>query len=77
MKKQKWIDGPELPLGISWASCVALPPTSNFACVLVGGKTDEEGFLSSVYGLNRLTKEWKLMGNIKTGVRWHIALPLS
>ena len=77
MKKQKWIDGPELPLGIFEASCVALPPTSNFACVLVGGETVGEEFSSNVYGLNRLTKEWNFMGNIKTGQSSHIALPLS
>ena len=77
MKKQKWIDGPELPLGISQASCVALPPTHNFACVLVGGRTKEEEYSSNVYGLIRSLKEWTLLGEIRTGRRGHIALPLS
>ena len=36
-KNLKWIQGPELPLGTVSASSVALPPTSKFFCVLIGG----------------------------------------
>ena len=39
---QKWVQGPNLPVGIRSAACVALPPTSNFACVVVGGYTLED-----------------------------------
>ena len=77
LKKLKWFQGPELPLGIFETSCVALPPTHNFACVLVGGKTKEEEYSSNVYGLNRSLKEWTLLGKIRTGRCNHIALPLS
>ena len=77
IKTLKWIQGPELPLGIIEKSCVALRPTHNFACVLVGGKSKEEEYSSNVYGLNRLLKEWKLLGKIRTGRCGHIALPLS
>ena len=77
LKKLKWIQGPELPLGIIGASCVTLPPTHDFACVLVGGKTKFGEYSSNVYGLNRLLKEWKLLGKIRTGRCGHIALPLS
>ena len=77
LKKLKWTQGPELPLGISETSCVALPPTHNFACVLIGGKTEEEEYSSNVYGLNRSLKEWTLLGEIRTGRCGHVALPLS
>ena len=76
-KTLKWTQGPELPLGISETSCVALPPTHNFACVLIGGKTEEEEYSSNVYGLNRSLKEWTLLGEIRTGRCGHVALPLS
>ena len=77
LKKLKWTQGPELPLGISDASCVALPPLHNFACVLVGGQTNRKEYSSNVYGLNRSLKEWTLLGKIRTGRCGHIALPLS
>lgn len=77
MKNLKWIQGPELPLGIRWASCVALPPTHKFACVLVGGCTKEDKYSSNVYGLNRSSKEWTPLGKIRTGRYCHIALPFS
>ena len=76
IKKLKWIQGPELPLRISGTSCVALPPTHNFACVLVGGKTKGQ-YSSNVYGLKRSLKEWTLLGEIRTGRCGHVALPLS
>jgi len=85
LKDEKWIPGPSLPLGISNASCVALPPTTNFACVLIGGQVGGQayegeswpGCLSNVYGLNRTLTEWKLIGKISRGRRQHIALPFS
>ena len=45
-KSPKWVQGPELPLGISNASCVALPPTSDIACIVVGGETSRTGTFS-------------------------------
>ena len=82
-KAPKWVQGPELPLGISNASCVALPPTSDIACIVVGGETSRAGrfsgrtFSSYVYGLNRRLTEWTLLGTIRTGRFSHIALPIS
>ena len=38
LKEQRWIKGPNLPRGIHDASCVALPPTLDFACLLIGGQ---------------------------------------
>ena len=75
IKNLKWIQGPELPLGIRLSSCVALPQTSAFACVLIGGVTEGKMISSNVYGLKRSLKEWTLLGKIRKG-RWgHIALP--
>ena len=73
----KWVQGPELPLGIINASCVALPQTSAFACIVVGGETRRLVFSSNVYGLNRRLTEWTLLGTIRTGRSSHIALPIS
>ena len=79
IKDLKWIQGPGLPLGIRSSSCVALPPTSDFACVLIGGLIAGQGFMvsSNVYGLNRSLKEWKFLGKIRKGRVGHIALPFS
>ena len=71
------IQGPPLPVGLEGASCVALPPTSNFACVVIGGRSQEEKSSPHVYGLNRSLKEWTLLGKIRTGRSSHIALPFS
>ena len=77
MKNFKWVQGPELPLEIYRASSVALPPTSKFFCVLIGGYTKENSYTSNVYGLNRSSNEWTLLGKIRRGRYNHIALPLS
>ena len=77
IKSLKWIQGPKLPLGISASSCVALPPTSDFSCVLIGGMTEKGIPSSKVYGLNGSLNEWTLLGEIKTGISDHITIPLS
>ena len=76
VKTSKWVKGPDLPEGIWNASCVALPPTSNIACVVVGGSTETKRYSSDVYGLNRALTDWSLLGSIRTGRFSHIALPL-
>ena len=77
MKNLKLIRGPELPSGIRSASCVALPPTSDFSCVLIGGMTEKGIHSSKVYGLNGSLDEWTLLGEIKTGISDHITILLS
>ena len=77
LKDPKWLQGPKLPLGIRRASCVELPLTSSFACVLIGGYTEEEHYSSCVYGLNRRLTEWTYLGEIRTGRHTHVALPIS
>ena len=73
---QKWVQGPELAVGMRAAACVALPPSSNFACVVVGGWTKKEDCSSNVYGLDKSLMEWKLLGKIRNGRHSHIALPI-
>ena len=77
LKGNEWVQGPELPLGMVLASCVALPPPSNLACLVVGGWNEKEPHTSNVYGLNRKLTQWKLLGHIRTGKREHIALAFS
>ena len=77
IKTSKWVKGPDLPAGIWNASCVALPPTSDFSCVLIGGMTEKGIHSSKVYGLNGSLDEWTLLGEIKTGISDHITIPLS
>ena len=78
-KERKWTQGPDLPYGIKNAACVALPPTMNFACVLIGGEGEheEERFSSKVYGLDKSLSSWTLLGEIQNGRRDHIALSMS
>ena len=77
IKGSKWVQGPELPLGVRNASCVELPPTSSFACVLIGGYTEKGRYSSDVYGLNKRLTEWIHLGKIQEARRSHIALPIS
>ena len=79
---QKWVQGPNLPVGIRNSACVALPPTSNFACVIVGGYTNDvsqsnEVTYPNVYGLEKNLMKWTLLGEIRTSRTCHIALPVS
>ena len=48
----------------------------NFACVVVGGETDEDTIddqeTSDVYGLNRSWTGWTYLGKIKKGRQMNI-----
>ena len=79
IKERKWVQGPNLPYGIKNAACVALPPTMNYSCVVIGGEgeNEEERFSSKVYGLDRSLSTWNLLGEIQNGRRDHIALSIS
>ena len=86
-----WTQGPPMPCGIRFSACVPLPPTTNFACLVIGGDTRQyekiilpsgkhdkyDEYTSDVYGLNNELTEWRLLGKIRTGRSKHIALPLS
>ena len=85
MKEQRWVKGPNIPLGTHIASCVALAPTLEYACLLIGGRTEkyknenlaEYEYWKNVYGLRKSLDEWTLLGKIKEGRFSHIALPFS
>ena len=81
-KDQKWTPGPPLPCNLVHASCVALPPITNFACIVIGGSNsstywDESQCSSNVYGLNNNLTEWTLLGRIRTERQFHLVLALS
>ena len=79
--EKQWIEGPPFPSEIDGAACVSLPPPMNFACVVVGGETDENTIddqeTSDVYGLNRSWTGWTHLGKIKKGRQMNIVLALS
>ena len=78
IKDQNWIHGPTLPFGVKYAACVALPPSSNFACALIGGEIydnhpstlsyqlsrDHHTYSLCVHGLNKALTKWLLLGKI-------------
>ena len=79
VKEQKWTQGPNLPYGIKNAACVALPPTMDHACIVIGGEgeTNEERFSSKIYALDKSLSTWSYLGQITNGRRDHIALSIS
>ena len=79
LNERKWVQGPCLPVKIHYAACVVLPPTSCFACVIVGSCRGEvePSFSSNVYGLDKGLSEWTLLGKIRKGRYGHVALPIS
>ena len=83
LENRKWVQGPELPLRLQSAACVELPPTSNFACVVLGGSTDNEEdkndfkVSNDVYGLNKNLTEWTFLGKMRVGTCNNIALLVS
>lgn len=76
LNEQRWIQGPLLPEGITDSSCVALPPIMNYACLVIGGRT-EEGLSSNVYALDKSLSTWTHLGKLTAGLCDHIAIPLS
>ena len=76
-KNRKWVVGPPLPYGIKSAACIAGPQLCNFACILVGGQTQERRHSKIVFGLNKNLSEWIILGTLKKGRYDHIAIPLD
>ena len=79
LNEQKWTQGPSLPYGVKNAACVALPPTMDYACLVIGGEGEskEEKFSSKVVGLTKSLSSWILLGRMSEGRRDHIALAIS
>lgn len=62
---QKWVQGPSLPCGYTrYVTCVTLPQTSNFSCVVLGKGTSQEKSGIGAYGLDKRLMEWKFLGKI-------------
>ena len=76
LKVKKWVQGPALPLGARYTTCVTLPQTSNFSCVVFGSGSSQESSSTSVYGLDKRVMEWKLLGKISSSRCVRNALPL-
>ena len=70
IKENRWSRGPNLPIGVSSASCVALPNHTSYSCLLIGGwSKSEEGkefdLSDSIYALDKDLKTWALVGHLK------------
>ena len=65
-----------MPNAIFKAACVSLPPTANFACVIVKGWAFDN-LSSNVYGLNKTLTEWIHLGKTQIKEQCLIAFPLS
>ena len=72
-----WRRGPDLPIEISYSSCVSAPVCSQFACYVVGGCTKLDKYCRSIFALTKDLSNWKLIGHIGVGRNDHITIPLS
>ena len=68
IKENRWSKGPDLPIVVKSASCVALPYHTIYSCLLIGGRSEEEkeSYISdSIYALENDSKRWTLLGHLK------------
>ena len=68
IKENIWSRGPDLPIVVRSASCVALPYHAGYSCLLIGGESEEakEEYISdSIYALDNDLKRWTLVGHLK------------
>ena len=68
IKENRWSRGPDLPVVVRSASCVALPHHPIYSCLLIGGRSKEgkEEYISdSIYALDKALKTWALVGHLK------------
>ena len=68
IKENRWSRGPDLPIVVRSASCVALPHHPIYSCLLIGGRSKEskEEYISdSIYALDNDLKRWTLVGHLK------------
>ena len=72
IKENRLSRGPDLPIVVRSASCVALPYHKRYSCLLIGGRSKEgkEDYISdSIYALENDLKRWILVGHLKEA-RW-------
>ena len=88
IKERKWIQGPKLPNEMDRTTCVALPFSINYHCIVIGGMgwggiaidsvNPGHTMYENVYGLGRSLTAWTFLGRIERKKReYHIALPIS
>ena len=68
IKENRWSKGPDLPIVVKSASCVALPYHTIYSCLLIGGRSKEgtEEYISdSIYALDNDLNGWTLVGHLK------------
>ena len=74
IKENSWSKGPNLPVVVWRASCVALPYHARYSCLLIGGKSEEakvsirykgEYISDSIEALDNDLKSWTLVGHLK------------
>ena len=68
IKENMWSRGPDLPIVVRSASCVALPYPAGYSCLLIGGRSDEakEEYISdSINALDNDLKRRTLVGHLK------------
>ena len=68
IKENSWSKGPNLPVVVWRASCVALPYHTIYSCLLIGGRSkegNEEYISDNIYALDNDLKTWTLVGHLK------------
>ena len=78
IERNMWSRGPDIPVGLRSAACVAIPPKFGiqYCCLLIGGYSSEEKFSPNIYALDNRLTTWFLIGKLQIGRRNHIALLL-
>ena len=78
IQEENWIEGPKLPDEMKVLGCVGLPPSSNYGCLVVGGRikvdkdrstTDQDLHFwpkaTNLYGLEKSLTSWTFLGQLK------------
>ena len=64
IKENRWSRGPNLPIGVNSASCVAPRNHTSYSCILIGGWSNNK-VSDSIYALDKDLKAWALVGHLK------------
>lgn len=79
ISRSAWTRGPDLPTPIHSSALVNASPTSKYLAYMIGGYGGYDmgtSKLSTIYGLTKDMKSWKLVGHTKKPVSNHVALRL-
>ena len=74
-----WSRGPDLPIVVRSASCVALPYHAGYSCLLIGGESEnaKEYISDSIYALDNDLKRWTLVGHLNEARYGHAVTPIE